>query len=78
MLTKINFSLFCLILFFLLTKHQVSFSKKKVSVNGKLYECKAPKNSFERTRGVRGRICIFSKEDQAVINNILKQKNLKK
>lgn len=78
MFTKINISLFCLILFVLLTKSQVSFGKKTVSVNGKLYECKAPKNSFERTRGVRGRICIFSKENKKIIDNILKQKNLRK
>ena len=40
------------------------------------YECKSPKNSFERTRGVRNRICVFSSEDKIKINKRNKNKNL--
>ena len=40
------------------------------------YECKSPKNSFERTRGVRNRICVFSSEDKDQINKRNKNKNL--
>tara|TARA_S200000501_G_scaffold93877_1_gene87225 strand:+ start:343 stop:513 length:171 start_codon:yes stop_codon:yes gene_type:complete len=51
-----------------------------MNVDGKYYECKSPKNSFERTRGVRSRICFFSKEDKNEIDKRIKNKksNLKR
>ena len=51
--------------------------KKKVNVDGVYYKCKSPKNSFERTRGVRSRICFFSKEDKNQINKRTRDKNLR-
>ncbi len=49
---------------------------KKINIDGVFYECKSPKNSFERTRGVRNRICVFSSEDKNEINKRNKNKNL--
>ena len=48
---------------------------KKVNVDGVYYKCKSPKNSFERTRGVKNRICFFSKEDKNEINMRIRNKN---
>ena len=69
-----------LFLIFLLLINDQSHSKKKMNVDGKYYECKSPKNSFERTRGVRSRICFFSKEDKNEIDKRIKNKksNLKR
>ena len=53
-----------------------SHGKKKINIDGVFYECKSPKNSFERTRGVRNRICVFSSEDKIEINKRNKNKNL--
>ena len=53
-----------------------SFGKKRINIDGVYYECKSPKNSFERTRGVRNRICVFSSEDKNKINKRNKNKNL--
>ena len=53
-----------------------SFGKKRINIDGVFYECKSPKNSFERTRGVRNRICVFSSEDKNEINKRNKNKNL--
>ena len=50
--------------------------KKRINIDGVFYECKSPKNSFERTRGVRNRICVFSSEDKNEINKRNKNKNL--
>ena len=47
-------------------------------MNGKMFECKLPKNSFERTRGVRTRICIFNKEDNEIINKMRNKKKSQK
>ena len=53
-----------------------SYGKKRINIDGVYYECKSPKNSFERTRGVRNRICVFSSEDKNEINKRNKSKNL--
>ena len=53
-----------------------SYGKKRINIDGVFYECKSPKNSFERTRGVRNRICVFSSEDKNEINKRKKNKNL--
>ena len=53
-----------------------SLGKKRINIDGVFYECKSPKNSFERTRGVRNRICVFSSEDKNEINKRNKNKNL--
>ena len=53
-----------------------SLGKKRINIDGVFYECKSPKNSFERTRGVRNRICVFSSEDKNKINKKNKNKNL--
>ena len=62
-------------LFFFLINNE-SLGKKKINVDGVYYECKSPKNSFERTRGVRNRICFFSKEDKNDINKRIRSKNM--
>ncbi len=62
-------------LFFFLVNNE-SLGKKKINVDGVYYECKSPKNSFERTRGVRNRICFFSKEDKNDINKRIRRKNM--
>ena len=49
--------------------------EKKINVDGVYYKCKSPKNSFERTRGVKNRICFFSKEDKNEINMRIRNKN---
>ena len=49
--------------------------EKKINVDGVYYKCKSPKNSFERTRGVKNRICFFSEEDKNQINMRIKNKN---
>ena len=67
-----NFFIFFLIIFF----YDESYGKKRINIDGVLYECKSPKNSFERTRGVRNRICVFSSEDKKEINKRKKNKNL--
>jgi len=53
-----------------------SLGKKRINIDGVFYECKSPKNSFERTRGVRNRICVFNSEDKIEINKRKKNKNL--
>ena len=53
-----------------------SYGKKRINIDGVFYECKSPKNSFERTRGVRNRICVFSSKDKNEINKRNKNKNL--
>ena len=53
-----------------------SYGKKRINIDGVFYECKSPKNSFERTRGVRNRICVFSSEDKNEINKRNENKNL--
>ena len=53
-----------------------SYGKKRINIDGVFYECKSPKNSFERTRGVRNRICVFSSEDKNEINKRNKNKKL--
>jgi len=53
-----------------------SYGKKRINIDGVFYECKSPKNSFERTRGVRNRICVFSSEDKKEINKRKKNKNI--
>ena len=55
-----------------------TFSKKKIFIGGKYYECKSPKNSFERTRGVKSRTCILYKEDKKEIDLFIKNKSIKK
>ena len=52
------------------------YGKKRINIDGVFYECKSPKNSFERTRGVRNRICVFSSKDKNEINKRNKNKNL--
>ena len=64
------------IIFLIISFNDESYGKKKIKIDGKLYECKSPKNSFERTRGVRNRICVFSSEDKNEINKRKKNKNL--
>ena len=64
--------IFFVIIFF----NDESLGKKRINIDGVFYECKSPKNSFERTRGVRNRICVFSSEDKNEINKRNKNKNL--
>ena len=64
------------IIFITIFFNDESYGKKKIKIDGKLYECKSPKNSFERTRGVRNRICVFSSEDKNEINKRNKNKKL--
>ncbi len=49
-----------------------------IHVNGEHFKCKTFKNSFERTRGVRNRICIFTKDDKEKINKMRNKKKFKK
>lgn len=51
-------------------KYNISHSKKMINVNGKYFKCKSYKNSFERTRGIRTRTCIFSDEDMREIKKL--------
>ena len=62
-----------LLLFFLINNE--SLGAKQINVDGVYYKCKSPKNSFDRTRGVKNRICFFSKEDKKQINMRIKNKN---
>ena len=68
----LNYILIVIIIIF----YDESHGKKKINIDGVFYECKSPKNSFERTRGVRNRICMFSSEDKNKINKRIKEKNL--
>ena len=70
----LNYSLVVIIIFFFNVESQ---GRKRINIDGVFYECKSPKNSFERTRGVRNRICLFSSEDKIEINKRIKKKNLK-
>ena len=65
-----------LIIFIIIFLNNESYGKKRINIDGVFYECKSPKNSFERTRGVRNRICVFSSEDKNEINKRKKNKNL--
>ena len=69
----LNYILVILIIIFF---NEETYGKKKINIDGVFYECKLPKNSFERTRGVRNRICVFSSEDKNEINKRKKNKNL--
>ncbi len=64
------------IIFIAIFFYNESYGKKRINIDGVFYECKSPKNSFERTRGVRNRICVFSSEDKNEINKRNKNKNL--
>ena len=64
------------IIFIIIFFNYESYGKKRINIDGVFYECKSPKNSFERTRGVRNRICVFSSEDKNEINKRNKNKNL--
>ena len=64
------------IIFIIIFFNDESYGKKRINIDGVFYECKSPKNSFERTRGVRNRICMFSSEDKNEINKRIKDKNL--
>ena len=64
------------IIFIIIFLNDESYGKKRINIDGVFYECKSPKNSFERTRGVRNRICVFSSEDKNKINKRNKNKNL--
>ena len=64
------------IIFIIIFFNDESYGKKRINIDGVFYECKSPKNSFERTRGVRNRICVFSSEDKNEINKRKKNKNL--
>ena len=67
---------YVLIIFTIIFFNDESHGKKKINIDGVFYECKLPKNSFEITRGVRNRICVFSSEDKNEINKRNKNKNL--
>ena len=64
------------IIFLIIFFDDKSYGKKRINIDGVLYECKSLKNSFERTRGVRNRICVFSSEDKNEINKRKKNKKL--
>ena len=67
---------YVVIVFVIIFLSDESYGKKRINIDGVFYECKSPKNSFERTRGVRNRICLFSSEDKNDINIRNKNKNL--
>ncbi|MFL2661579.1 MAG: hypothetical protein ACJ0G4_06555 [Alphaproteobacteria bacterium] len=67
---------FFFIIFIIIFFNDESYGKKRINIDGVYYECKLPKNSFERTRGVRNRICVFSSKDKNEINERIKNKNL--
>ena len=67
---------YVLIIFIFIFFNDESYGKKRINIDGVFYECKSPKNSFERTRGVRNRICVFSSEDKNEINKRNENKNL--
>ena len=64
------------IIFIIIFFNDESYGKKRINIDGIFYECKSPKNSFERRRGVRNRICVFSSEDKNEINKRNKNKKL--
>ena len=64
------------IVFIIIFFNDETYGKKRIKIDGVFYECKSPKNSFERTRGVRNRICVFSSEDKKEINKRNKNKSL--
>ena len=67
---------YVVIVFVIIFLSDESYGKKRINIDGIFYECKSPKNSFERTRGVRNRICVFSSEDKNEINKRNKNKYL--
>jgi hypothetical protein len=67
---------YVVIVFVIIFLSDESYGKKRINIDGVFYECESPKNSFERTRGVRNRICLFSSEDKNEINIRNKNKNL--
>ena len=67
---------YVLIIYLIIFFDDKSYGKKRINIDGVLYECKSLKNSFERTRGVRNRICVFSSEDKNEINKRKKNKNI--
>ena len=67
---------YVLIVIVIILFNDESYGKKRINVDGVFYECKSPKNSFERTRGVRNRICMFSSEDKNEINERNKKKKI--
>ena len=67
---------YIVIFFIIVFLNDKSYGKKRINIDGVYYECKSPKNSFERTRGVRNRICMFSSADKNEINRRNKNKNL--
>ncbi len=69
---NLNYILIVIIIIF----YDLSHGKKKINIDGVFYECKSPKNSFERTRSVRNRICVFRHEDKNEINRRNRNKNL--
>mgnify|MGYP001344315554 CR=1 FL=1 len=69
-----SFSLSIIIFLLVSFKSEISLSKKSMKVDGKYVECKSPKNSFERTRGVRTRICILKKVDELLRDKTEKKK----
>ena len=67
---------YVLIFFIIIFFSDESYGKRRINIDGVYYECKLPKNSFERTRGVRNRICVFDIEDKNEINRRNRNKNL--
>ena len=66
---------YVLIIYLIIFFDDKSYGKKRINIDGVLYECKSLKNSFERTRGVRNRICVFSSEDKNEINKRKKNRS---
>jgi len=62
------------IIFVIIFYNDESLGKKRINIDGVFYECKSPKNSFERTRGVRTRICILKKDDELIQDKTEKKK----
>ena len=55
----------------------MNLTEKKESIStGYIMNVNYRKISFERTRGVRNRICVFSSDDKNEINERIKNKNL--
>ena len=69
---------YVVIVFVIIFLSDESYGKKRINIDGVFYECKSPKNSFERTRGVKNRICIFSKKDKEIIDKMRKEKKSRK
>ena len=55
---------YVVIVFIIIFLSDESYGKKRINIDGVYYECKSPKNSFERTRGVRNRICVLVVKDK--------------